>query len=479
MQTIVQQIFSRCEVEGSKPAIISGTQRISYAELKANILKTKHYLEHTLQLKAKDFVLLGAHKAPEFLYTYCALQLLEAVAVPLALDTNPNTLTHILTQTQAVAAIGLELAEVSSSALFKPTEKDAEASYSYPDLDSLAEVIFTSGTTGNPKGVLLSHRNISASAGNINQFVQTNAQDTELIALPISHSFGLGRLRCCLTAGATIVLLNSFVSLKKFFRLLENHQVTGLAMVPSAWAYIHKMSGDKIGNFQHQIRYIEYGSAKMPKEDKQLLMQLLPNTRHCMHFGLTEASRTCFMEFHQDSLHLDTIGKASPNVNIQLLNEEGETVPVGEVGEICVQGAHLFQGYLDGSWTKKKLETYFPTGDLGRQNPEGFMELEGRKTEQINVGGKKLAPLEVEELLNALPKIKESACVGIPDKTGLLGQVVKAYIVAEEPKTNLVQVQTYLSDKLEPYKIPQEIEWVDEIPKTKSGKIQRHKLVKS
>lgn len=336
--------------------------------------------------------------------------------------------------------------------------------------------MFTTGTTGLPKGVALSYANEAAAAENINSFIGNTADDVELMALPISHSFGLGRLRCVLSKGATLVMLGSFASMKKFYGELERCRVTGFGMVPASWAYIHKMSGDKIGQYAKQLRYIEIGSAYMPAEEKHRLMNLLPNTHICMHYGLTEASRSCFISFHDDEQHLDSVGKPSPNTDIKVFDEKGQEVADGTNGEICVKGKHVCSDY----WGMPKEEfhndffgDYFRTGDFGHKTSDGYIYLVSRIKEIINVGGKKVSPIEVEEALNEYPGIEESACVGVHDD--VLGEVVKAYYVADTD-IDVAKVHKFLFGKIEAYKIPAQYERISEIPKTQNGKIQRLKL---
>ena len=158
-----------------------------------------------------------------------------------------------------------------------------------------------------PKGVVLSYSNQLSAANNINTFIGNTSEDVELLALPISHSFGLGRLRCVLAKGATLVLLGSFASMKRFFGEIERCRVTGFGMVPASWAYIAKMSVDRIARYASQLRYIEIGSAFMPKTEKERLMRLLPDTKICMHYGFDRSFEKRFYRFSiPDMEHLDS-----------------------------------------------------------------------------------------------------------------------------------------------------------------------------
>lgn len=244
-------------------------------------------------------------------------------------------------------------------------------------------------------------------------------------------------------------------------------------MVPASWAYMLKMSGEKISQFADQLKYIEIGSAFMPLENKQKLMSLLPHTHICMHYGLTEASRSAFISFHDDTDHLMSAGKPSPNTEIAVFSEQGERLGMNEDGEICVKGNHVCSGYWglpEEEFQKDFFGGYFRTGDWGHIDDEGYIHLISRKKEIINVGGKKVSPIEVEEVLNEMEGIKESACVGVHDD--VLGEVVKAFCVCSK-EVDFDEVKKLMTKKLEGYKIPACFETIESLPKTQNGKLQR------
>ena len=216
----------------------------------------------------------------------------------------------------------------------------------------------------------------------------------------------------------------------------------------------------------------------MPIEDKQLLMELLPNTRICMHYGSTEASRSAFMEFHTYKNNLLSAGLASPNCDIKIFSSEGKPLPLGEEGEVCVKGEHVTSSYWNQTpelFASDFYNGYFRTGDCATMDADGNIYLKSRIKEMINVGGKKVAPMEVEDILNTISGVKESACIGIPDPGLVFGEVVKAFVVADDSLSN-EDIMEQLRPKLEVYKLPVEIERINEIPKTSSGKIQRLSL---
>lgn len=486
--SLEQAVFSWAQKNPTKTAIYYKDQRVSYADLALNILKVASVISNNYAVKKGDCIILIADKTPTFIYNYFALHVCGAIAVIIDPEITSQRFEMIRTRTSpalifgnVTKAIPQELVTEMVSIEDVDIDFDPEATV-FPDLDDIADLLFTTGTTGAPKGIYLTNKNIAAAARNINSFIQNNENDIELLALPVSHSFGLGRIRCVLSAGGSLVLVNGFTNIKGFFRTIEELHVTGLAFVPSAWAYIMKMSGDKIKNYAGQLRYIEMGSEYMSISDKKHLKELLPHTNICMHYGLTEASRSVFLNFSADVENLDTLGKASPNVEIEIVNDEGAVLSENEEGEICIKGHHVATNYLglsSGEVEEFFWQDYIRTGDYGIRLKDDYVKIVGRKKEMINVGGKKVSPIEIEDVLNSIEGISESACIGIPDPNGVLGEVVKAFLVGQQSDTDMLLVKNRITTSLESYKWPVEYVWIDAIPKTESGKIKRLELKKN
>lgn len=481
MKTIEEQIFDKFQNIPDKVALISGDTEITYSQLWDYCLCAAEKLKQDYHLKKGDRVILSAAGNIEFVYAYFGVHIAGGICVPIDPDTNQTRFEYIEKSTTPVCVMGsLHNVKKETIPFTDVVNGTSKATYIAPEQSQVADILFTTGTTGAPKGVALSYNNLSAAARNINAFIGNTSSDVELLALPVSHSFGLGRLRCSLSKGATIVMLGTFANVKKFFKEMARCQVTMFAMVPASWGFIKKMSGKYIGKFADQLKFIEIGSSFMPVEDKELLMSLLPNTRICMHYGSTEASRSAFMEFHTYKDNLLSIGKASPNVEIKIFTSQGTPAALGEEGEVCVKGEHVTCSYWNETperFASDFYDEYFRTGDCGTMDAEGNIYLKSRIKEMINVGGKKVSPMEVEDILNTIPGIKESACIGIPDPGIVLGEVVKAFIVADDNLSD-EEIMQQLRPQLEVYKLPVEIERINAIPKTGSGKIQRLSLKK-
>jgi long-chain acyl-CoA synthetase len=479
LKSVEEQIWNHARNNPEKIAIISGNHKVSYATLCSSVMAATDTYKN-LGINDSQCVILSACKQIEFIYAYFAAHLSGIRVIPIDPETNIDRIQYIINETSACRLIGFEEKGLGIPCCTLSEFKECSEIFTtpiFPNIDSVADILFTTGTTGTPKGVQLTFANEASATVNINEYIGNKSDDIELLALPISHSFGLGRLRCCLSTGASIILLGNFANIKKLYRIMGEKHVTGFSMVPASWRYLQKMSGDKITEFKDQLRYIEMGSSYMSGDEKIALARLLPRTRICMHYGLTEASRSTFIEFHEDNDYIDSVGKASPHTVIKIFDEQGNECPIDTEGEICIKGTHVTNGYLNVSNNHIFWGDYFRTGDWGHLSKDSYLYLSSRKKELINVGGKKVSPLEVETQIMKVKGVYDCACVAAPDKDGYLGEVVKAYIVKEYNTDITFQtIRDSIEGTLEYYKLPTLWEWIDKIPRTQNGKIQRNLL---
>ena len=476
---LLKAISANAERFPNKRAVcVANGDEVSYTQLMNYIERTAAYLQ-SLGLRQGDRIAISAQKDLEFIYVYFAAHALGVVNIVVDAESNRQKLDYILDLMQPRLAFGFDCTQCRTIS-YKDIDFNCPTVTEKPRLteNDVADLIFTTGTTGKPKGVQLSHFNIFSSADNINQFIKNTEEEVEVLGLPLCHSFGLGRLRCTLIKGATMVLVGNFANLKIFFNAIEQYHATGFGMVPAVWAYIRKFSGTRISKYAPQIKFIEIGSAAMPLTSKEELCELFPNTRICMHYGLTEASRSAFMEFHSCHNRLATIGKpVCDKVDIKIFDDNGNELSDGESGELCVKGNMVMLGYYQkeddqNAW----YGDYFRTGDSGYKDAEGWLYLVSRIKEIINVGGKKVSPVEVEDVICAMDGVEDCICIGVPDPDGVLGEVVKCYVQKGGCKLTLEEIRHGLEGKLESYKIPAVWDWIDVIPKTSSGKKQRLQL---
>lgn len=478
METLIHRLLATARNHPARIALHCGPESVSYEEFRARILSTATHLRG-LGVQEGDRVLICGGNTLAIPVLYFAVHALGAVVVPVAPDTPESMLAILANDAEA----RLALIEKAVSAMPCPVVSTKTLSQIFDErelepvcrADSIADLLYTTGTTGPKKGVVLTQANVLAAACNITQFVGNGPDDVEVVPLPLSHSFGLGRLRCMAIAGNTLILEPGVGTGATVVKRILDAGATGLALVPAGFEIIRRMTGDNLGQAREHLRYIEIGSAPINPETRKWLANLLPQTRICHHYGLTEASRAAFSEYHCDAHKAGTAGRAAPNVEILVCDENGRRLPAGEAGEVVVRGSMVMKEY----WKQPELtEKAFcrdglKTGDIGYLDVDGYLFLLGRRSDLINVGGRKVAPEEIEDLLRQLDGVKDAGCVGEPDE--LLGQRIKAYLVADR-EIRRVEVVAFLRTRLEEYKIPQIIAHIDAIPRTSSGKIQRQML---
>ena len=476
---LVHSLLAQVHGHAERAAFVTPGGPVSYGALGRMIAMVAGRLR-SRGVGRRDRVLLVGPNCPQWAAAYFAIHSVGAIAVPIDADTRTASAQWIVGDCEASLAISMV-----DTALPVPIEdlRSPELPNGNWDFDpqcraeDVADLLYTSGTTGRKKGVVLTHANIASAATNINAFVQNCGDDVEVVPLPLSHSFGLGRLRCMAQTGNTLALEPGMFNAARLLKLVLELHATGLALVPAGFDLLLRMTKDRLAMAQAHLRYIEIGSAAMRAESRQKLMKLLPNTRICHHYGLTEASRSAFCEYHADADAPKSIGRPSPNVEIVIRDAEGRELPPGEQGELTVRGGMVMREY----WKQPQLtastlcDGWLRTGDLGYKDQMGRLYLSGRKNDVINVGGLKVNPEEVEDALRKHPKVRDVACIGVPDPNGITGECVKAFFVSNESVSN-AELATWVRDRLEEYKLPRVWQETSVIPKTPSGKIQRHLL---
>ncbi len=463
-------------------AFISDGREISFNDCGLSLRATAGRLKQS-GIGQGDRVVICAPNSPELAIAYFAIHAVGAVAIPVHPDSPEDSLRFVVEDCLAKLVLfgarrpPLPIPAANLSDFVLRPHQAGEPLKIECALDDVADILYTTGTTGRKKGVVLTHLNIASAALNINAFLQTSVNDVEVVPVPLSHSFGLGRLRCWAQTGNTLVLEAGMNNPAGVLKTILDSRASGLSLVPAGFELMLKMTGDRLGEARGHLRYIEIGSAPMRPATRQKLMTLLPHTRICHHYGLTEASRAMFTEFHADADKPGAIGKPSPNVEAEIRDDAGRRLGPGEKGEIIVRGGMVMREYWrDPELTSKVLSEHgFHTGDLGYMDKDGYFYLVGRQSDIINVGGFKVSPEEVEAELNKFNGVEESACVGVPDPRGVTGECVKAYLVSKS-EIDARDLIRWLRNRIEEYKIPSVFDRVEVIPKTASGKIQRHLL---
>ena len=477
---VVQSIRERAHAHPDRDALVKGVQRVTYGELWTRIVSAAAHLA-ARGVRPGDRVILAAPSTPAFVFAYFGTHLLGAVAVPV----DPHA--HAARRDELIKRTGAHVASIDEFAEL-PETADAPAD---PALGMDADLLFTTGSTGRPKGVRLTHENIAVSGAHINAVIRTPEGAAEVVPLPLYHAFGLGRLRCDLIAGRSVILVDGFRLPGEIFAAIEKHNAAGLVGVPSGFAVLLGFGKRGLGHYADQLRYIEIGSSPMPAAHKQALMDMLPKTDLWMHYGLTEAARSVFIEFHRHRDRLHTVGLAAPGVEISIRGADGSLQGPMEPGMLWIGGKHISPGYWDDPEVTAATfsEGRARTGDIACLDDRGFIVLQGRSDDMVKVAGFNVSPDEVEKALSEHPAVNEAACVGVPDPNQVTGQVVCAFIVSADsqklaegsdvPAELATALSQWVGAKLEPYKVPKVYRLVKTLPRTESGKLLRRVLRES
>ena len=441
---LLQSIFMACDRHPEKPAVIVGHEEVSYAALCRHSRQAASLI-HTKGFKPGDILKLSAVKEPPFIYMLLGAQMMGVIVELIDPESDYEHFNYLPEEIEAMAP--------------------AEGEYAGLKDTDVIEIIHTTGTTAKPRLVCLSHFNVYWAAKHTSDAVQNDEEDVEVVAMPICHGFGLRRLYLTLMNGATAVLLPNLANVKLLLQTMERYKVTTFGMSPAAWQYIRKISGPRMGKFANQLRHIEFGTSPMSIATKKELLELLPNTRICHDYGLTESNRSTSLELH-DTAHLDSIGRPiADNMQVRVIN-----------GEICVHGNQTMVGYLDPDDNKHAfIDGFVRTGDCGYVSDDGYVYLTGRIKEMINVGGEKVNPVEVEEEICSLG-VGDCVCVSHPHE--MFGETVKAYILRGSTDLSFEQINEKIQISLPVYKCPTHYEWIDQIPVNSLGKKQRRILDK-
>jgi amino acid adenylation domain-containing protein len=346
------------------------------------------------------------------------------------------------------------------------------------DID-LAAIVYTSGSTGDPKGVMLSHRNMLSAALSISTYLQIEEDEVILNVLPLAFDYGLYQMIMSVRIGARLVLERSFAFPAHVLALMTEEGVTGFPGVPTIFAILAELKSLRDYDLS-RIRYVTNTAAALPVKHILMLKDFFPTARIYSMYGLTECKRCTYLPPRDLGRKPTSVGIAIPNTELWLVDESGNKVGPNVVGQLVIRGATVMQGYWDKpEATAKKLkpgplpgERVLYTGDYCRLDDEGYLFFVGRMDDVIKSRGEKVAPKEVEAVLYDIAGVKDAAVIGVPDE--ILGQAIKAVIALEQGATlTEKEIRHICQQQLESFMVPKHIELVAELPKTDTGKIKK------
>jgi acyl-CoA synthetase (AMP-forming)/AMP-acid ligase II len=482
-----------------KEAIVTPTDRISYADWHITVNKLADSLQK-LGIEKGDKVVLHMPNTKEFMYTYFAVQRLGALIVPINAKLVQNEVTYILDHSDAKMFVTHEMLFEGVRNLEKADDlnlvKTGEAIDGWLSLEDLiaegssneiacdlteddeASILYTSGTTGDPKGVVFTYRSILTVAGMICIEMEMKPESKVLHMMPLSHSAPLHLfMGAGIYVGATHVLVPTFTP-DLLLDTVEREKITHFFGAPIA--YLASARHPKIEAFDlSSMKYWVYGGAPLSTQEVELVKKQFATDRLMCVYGLTEAGPSgTLLAFGEHDTKAGSIGqRGALHCEIRIVDEKGQDVSQGEVGEIILRGEGNMKGYYkDAEKTAETLRgNWLYTGDMAMQDEDGFYWVVDRKKDIIISGGVNIYPKEIEDQLLTHPQIQDVAVVGVPNPDW--GETAKAFVVTDGELENLETVcQEFLQDKVASFKIPKLYEALEALPRNTTGKLLKNQL---
>ncbi len=500
MNTLANRILELSGQTPNKAAVIFKKEKLTYQELAKKAIGIAEILKKE-GIQPGDRVCYMAISKPEMVAAYLGISLCGGVAV--FLDKNSTNETMLSIYDEAGASLLLtnkrfkeeETGERyrihSLSEVYQVADEAAEAfetvssGYELPAEDTLSEILFTTGTTGKPKGVMLSYKAVYHILRNTMEGIGIDTDTVLLLPLPLNHSFALRVLRAVLYAGGTVVLQNGFTFAKEVENNILTHHCTGMACVPTSYEVMKTQMQEQLGAILGKLSYIEFGAGSLTIRQRQEITKLLPKVQIYNTWGSSESGGAIFCDVTaavRDSVKIGALGRPlQGKVEVRILDPEGREIRSDREhpGRMAIQGEMVMSGYWkDPKMTAATLvDGWLLTGDLAYLDGDGDVYMLGRADDIINVGGEKVSPLDVENVACQYEELKECACIGVPDPEELLGQIPVLFVVTK-PGYSEEELHKFLASKLERYKLPGRYVTLPTLPRNRMQKLDRKTLKK-
>ncbi len=518
MRTLSQVLSETTRAFPQRDAIIDQGCKISYQELNERVNQLARGLIE-LGVRKGEKVGLWMPNVPKWVIAYFAIARIGAVVVPMNTRYKSHEVHYILENSEATTLfmadtfVGIDyrkmIGEVRENLpglkhIIVSGEKGSDM-HTFDEVVALGTshlddgkidkreaicdprdnvfILYTSGTTGNPKGAMLSHHNIAENARQVTQVLHTSEEDTFLLAVPFFHCFGcVMGIMGAITWGASLVPMSVFKA-KEALKLIEEEEVSILYGVPTMFVLeLEEYRKEKDDGSQYDVSSLRTGimaGAPGPAEVMRGTMEEL-GCNVSIAYGLTEASPVITMTRFDDSLErrVETVGKTLPGIEVKITDDDRWSLPPGEMGELTCRGYNVMLGYYKMPGKTAEVideEGWLYSGDLATVDEEGYVKIVGRKKDMLITGGFNVYPAEIEEYLFTHPKVQNVSVVGVPDE--VMGEVAIAHIIPREGMTiDPQEIVDYCMEKIANFKVPRYVEIVDEFPMTQSGKIQKFRL---
>ena len=496
---IYQMLQASAKRLPDKIALICDEETLTYQELQQQVLSLAYNLQK-MGIQIGDRVALLFPNCNEMAVAYFACASLGAVAVPLNNRLTGRDLTYILNDCGArLVMVGYQFWNLFhplreglrsvKDVIYAGPERKIGAIYlsdllGAPDPphepalkpDDLAVIMYTSGTTGLPKGAMMSHRNIFTNARNCGATLNYQETDTTLIVVPLFHVTGLNsQLVAFIYVGGTCVLLKAYKTAEMILAI-EQHRITVLFNVPTM--YVLMLINETLKDTDiSSVRMAAYGGAPMDRETIVALKERLGMDLYNA-YGLTESSSLTTVLPACDALRkAPSVGLPVTGVRVKTIDARGKETAPGEAGELLIKGPNIVQGYFNKPEATRKsiVDGWLHTGDVARIDDEGYVFIVDRMKDMIVRGGENIYSIEVESVLNSHPKVLESAVV--PERHHIFGEVVKAFVVLR-PETEATpdEIIEFCKRNIADFKVPARVIFLKELPRNPGGKVIKTQL---
>lgn len=483
MDTILHYIQKYAQTQPDTMAVCELRKSVTYKEYWSSIRKTAGVLMG-MGIRKGDHVMLRCTQNIDYLIVFSALQYMQALVILVEKSTSAERVLEIGERVDSECLISDKEADGISSIKIKDIiarAKDAdEADLELPGENDRSMLLFTTGTTGSSKGVVMLHRGEVGIAGNVIEGTSMKKGNVEIIPMPLNHSFGIRRYQSDMVNGGTVCLMDGMVFIGTLWKLVEKYGATSMAISPASLGMIFHLSDERIADYADQLDYIQIGSAPLAEADKEKLLRLLPDTRLYNFYGSSEAGCACILEFSGNGNKTGCIGRPTVNSIVRFTDDAGNVVENGSPEAPALLswgGSIVMEGYYnDPDLTAETLVGgYVRTKDLAYLDEDGDCILVGRADDVINYGGSKISPAEIENLALGYEYIDDVAFTSISDPiTGELPVI----LVIQKDGYDEAEFERFLTDRLESYKLPRKYIYVDNIPKTFKGSVLRKEVRK-
>jgi fatty-acyl-CoA synthase len=454
---------ARITPEKTALVVVESGERLTYAELNARAEGAAEYLL-SLGFSAGDRVGIPGENRPEFLFLFFGAMKIGAIAVPLSTRATEHEREQIATDCGMKLVVPLDnVGRASARPVgLKPDLRD----------DAIACLLYTSGTTGKPKGVMIPRRQLWWNGYNTVVNWDLRFDDISPLYTPIYHAGGLAAFTIPIfCAGGTMVLHRGF-NPSEVWETIGKERCTAVLGVPTIWKMLMDAPEFATADLSH-VRWFISGGAPLP----QYLIEAYQKRGVVFRqgYGMTEVGVNCFTMTNDDSFRKPgSIGKPMMFTDVRIVDGEGNDVAPGEVGEMWIRGPHVSAGYWNNEEATRAAygeDGFFRTGDLARRDDEGFFTIAGRKKEMFITGGVNVYPAEIEGELVTHPRVSDAAVIAVPDEKW--GEVPVAFVVGDATSEELT---SYLAVRIAKYKVPKKFVFIDALPRTPYGKVEKTKL---